>query len=278
MSQYSAGLALALHHNVEYKLDAWTEKDYHKSLTPRKYYLDYFNISAERASKKEINRFLINRDSKLLRYIKTKFESLKSLDKRKVFIDPETYIGNEFFNLSSDIYLAGYWKKEYYEHIRDRLLLEFTFKEEAKGKNMEFLEEIQNADSVSVHIRHGDYVSNPTYKKRYGVLPAEYYYSAMKIIEKKIKNPVYFVFSDDPDWAKSNIKSSFPVNFIMHNLGKNDVEDIRLMKNCKHHIIANSSFSWWGAWLSDNSNKIVLAPERKSNYPNDWIQLQWKSM
>ena len=135
---------------------------------------------------------------------------------------------------------------------------------------------------MSIHIRRGDYVSNKITNLTHGVCGIEYYINAINYISKHVEQPYFFVFSDEPEWARENLKITFPITYINHNTSQNDFEDMRLLSLCKQHIIANSSFSWWGAWLSRNDNKIVIAPKKwfneykadtKDLYPDDWIIL-----
>ena len=138
---------------------------------------------------------------------------------------------------------------------------EFTVKGMPDPINESYLEKIIDCESVSVHVRRGDYVSNPTTAQVHGFLGLEYYQKAMNTMLEKIDNPHFFVFSDDPEWTERNIKTDAPVTYIKYNGAKN-YEDLRLMSTCKHHIIANSSFSWWGAWLSPDRENIIIAPKR----------------
>ena len=130
-----------------------------------------------------------------------------------------------------------------------------------------------------MHIRRGDYVSNPTTNKLHGTCSLEYYHNAVDIIAAKVSNPHFFIFSDDHEWARNNFKIDYPLTFVAHNNAGKNYEDMRLMSLCKHHIIANSSFSWWGAWLGSNPKKIVCAPrgwfKDKSLNTNDIIPSDW---
>ena len=133
------------------------------------------------------------------------------------------------------------------------------------------MKEIQKSKSISLHIRRGDYVSNKTYNQNHGIIDLSYYEKAVDYISKKIGNDIkVFAFSDDPDWVYKNLNLQFQIKFIDNNSSENSYEDLRLMLNCDHNIIANSSFSWWGAWLNLNPNKIVISPQKW--YGNKQIQ------
>jgi hypothetical protein len=188
----------------------------------------------------------------------------------------------EILSNQDNIYLDGYWQSEkYFVDIRTILLNELTLKSKIDDINKRFTNRMLDSQSVSIHIRRGDYVSDQNNYKLFGVLGLDYYNKSIKYMLEKVNNPEFFVFSDDPDWAEKNIKINAPLIFIKHNSLKN-YEDIRLMSSCKHHIIANSSFSWWGAWLGSNNDKIVIGPSvyyRGAEYkdsdrmPIDWIRM-----
>ena len=152
---------------------------------------------------------------------------------------------------------------------------------EPQGMNKDLLEQItSDASSVSVHVRRGDYVSNKNAAKFHGLTGVDYYKAVVKEMAKRVKNPKLYIFSDDPEWCKQNLKFTQLTTYISHNTDGS--EDMRLMKACKHNIIANSSFSWWGAWLNENPNKIVIAPKQwfshsesntKDVIPDSWQKL-----
>ena len=135
----------------------------------------------------------------------------------------------------------------------------FLFHKEMNKENSQVFEEIQCSMSVSLHIRRGDYLNKENINS-YAQCSQMYYRSAIDFLKKKFKNVSFFVFSDDIDWAKKNLSFSSNYSFIEHNTGKNSFEDLRLMSSCKHHIIANSSFSWWGAFLSEDSS-VTICPK-----------------
>jgi hypothetical protein len=110
-------------------------------------------------------------------------------------------------------------------------------------------------------MRRGDYVTNPAAATHHGVLPAQYFQQALATVKERVREPHFFVFSDEPDWAESYVGIDDPVT-IVRGAGKADAEDLMLISMCRHHIISNSSFSWWGAWLSTGEGKVVVAPKR----------------
>lgn len=181
----------------------------------------------------------------------------------------------------------GYWQTEkYFKEIEDKIREIFHFDETKLNESSRtHLQEIKlNKNSVSIHVRRGDYLKNYQNKYLYGnICTKEYYQSAIEKIRKRIKDPIkFYIFSDDPDWVKQNLL--VPNSIIIEcNKGEDSWQDMCLMSYCRHHIIANSSFSWWGAWLGNNKDKIVIAPDVWINsgdtpdiLPVDWIKLPVK--
>jgi hypothetical protein len=119
---------------------------------------------------------------------------------------------------------------------------------------------MRETGSIAIHIRRGDYFSDKRSKKDHGILGLDYFENALRFLTKQIESPVLFVFSDDIDWVKENFKSDIPKHYVDNSFGGPEVS-IHLMTKCNHNIISNSSFSWWGAWLNPNPNKIVVAPK-----------------
>jgi Glycosyl transferase family 11 len=261
MFQYSLGQHLAIKNNSTLKLDLQGFKDYKL----RNYDLSCFNILENIATSNDLSDVILPSNRlirKVGKCIKVKLNVVQQIQyiKESIFnFQPE------ILNLGDNIYLEGYWQSEkYFSDIKDVIIKEFTVKNRPDPINESFIEEIAGCESVSIHIRRGDYVSNPTTNKFHGFLGLDYYQRAIKLMLEKVDNPHFFVFSDDPGWANKNIKTDASITYIKHNNAKN-YEDMRLMSTCKHQIIANSSFSWWGAWLNKNPEKIVLAPEKWFN-------------
>ncbi len=176
----------------------------------------------------------------------------------------------------------GFWQNvKYFKNIEKEIREEFTLKKPLDEKFNNISKQIGNTPSVSIHIRRGDYVNNAKTKAIHNVCELEYYNKAINIIKSQINNPNFFVFSDDIEWVKNNLKTDSPT-FWVSNLKGEDYEELVLMSKCKHNIIANSSFSWWSAWLNQNPDKIVIAPKQwLSNktadvldiLPESWIKI-----
>lgn len=179
-------------------------------------------------------------------------------------------------------YYDGYWQSEkFFKEIEKEIRRNFNFPKFMDNKNIKISKLILSTNSVSLHIRRGDYKGNPFLD---GLAPLSYYKNAIKLMEDKIKNPVYFIFSDDINWCRENFNFLKDVYYVDWNKREESFRDMQLMSLCKHNIIPNSSFSWWGAWLNNNSNKIVIAPEKwfrdESNFeykdivPEEWIKIK----
>ncbi len=166
----------------------------------------------------------------------------------------------------SEGYLQGYWQSElYFKNIENEIRKDFRFCNPLNKNNSELLEQIRASNSVSLHVRRGDYVSNQKIKKDAltpsGVCTEKYYFNAIEYIQAQIENPEFFVFSDDIEWCRQNLRLE-SAHYADWNVGKESFVDMQLMSCCKHNIISNSTFSWWGAWLNGNPGKMVLVPDK----------------
>ncbi|MBA7625211.1 O-antigen biosynthesis glycosyltransferase WbnK [subsurface metagenome] len=273
--QYAAGRRLAEVHKTILKMD--TTAYYYGG--PRQYELNHFNIRENVAVTAEIEKLIRLKQSKVQRFLHGLFHNHP---KR-----PPTYICNnhsdfnpEVLNLPDNIYLEGYWCSEkYFIDIADIIRKEFTVKTPQTGKNKELAELINLAESVSIHIRRGDYIEDQKAKQSHDICTLDYYYNCIEHVTSELTKPHFFIFSDNPLWCKNNLQLLQPATFVGHNGPSQSYEDLRLMSQCRHNIIANSTFSWWGAWLNPNKDKLVLAPRkwlaRKDKNSKDIIPSQW---
>ncbi len=255
MFQYSLGRKLSLLNDDMLKLD---NNEYKKPycLGKRKYELNNFNIKADIAKGIEILKIRGFSNRILLRLNLVKNNYIR--EKMQMFFDPE------IFNKKGDLYLDGYWQSEnYFKDIREIILKDFTLNYSVKNEKFyNILNEIKENNSVAIHIRGGDYVNNEDTKKFHGVLTVEYYKQAIDYIFKNVDMPKFYVFTDDLQHSQNLLKNIDNLNYsfvsIYNFLG---CEELMLMKKCKYFIIPNSSFSWWGAWLSEFKDKIVIVPK-----------------
>lgn len=161
------------------------------------------------------------------------------------------------------VFYGTFESPKYFNDIKEILQKEFTPKYGILNKNKNLYEEIEKTNSVCVTIRRGDFVTDPHFRKNLYVCDEKYFDSAMKLMKKKIKFPTFFIFSDDIEWCKKNMK--FPKNVYFESGDDPTWEKLRLMYSCKHFIISNSTFSWWAQYLSRNNDKVVIAPSRWGN-------------
>jgi hypothetical protein len=250
------------------------DKSPRSNFTFRDYELNIFNCIEEFSSDEEVQSFIKPKSflAKTIFNIRQKF--------KPTVIITDSYFDPIFLKKASAIYLDGYFQNEkYFNEIRNILTKEFSLKEQLSGHYKEISHRISGCHSVSIHIRRGDYVSNTITNNYHGICDLNYYNRAMSLMAERITEPHFFIFSDDIGWAKENLKSTWPITFVS---GGKNFEDLFLMSQCKHNIIANSSFSWWGAWLNKNFEKIVIGPVKWFNapkinaefsLPEKWIRL-----
>ena len=164
--------------------------------------------------------------------------------------------------------------------MEDELQEVFQFPIIKDKNNLEIINKIKNCNSVSVHIRRGDYLIDTNYRMFGGICDENYYAEAFKIIKKYVQNPTFFIFSDDIEWSKMHICQKENCYFVTINKKEDSWKDMFLMSICKHNIIANSTFSWWGAYLNKNKSAIVISPDifiktdiNSDIYKENWIKL-----
>jgi hypothetical protein len=278
MFQYAMGKSLSLQKHGDLVLDV----SGYETDTFRKYELGRFNISTGLLSRrrKDLETQLRRRLYTPLRWL---LRAIRSPLVPRHIADAERGFEGGLADIKGSLYLDGYWQSEkYFRGIRELLLKEFTFKNEPNLENAKCLASITTQNAVCVHIRRGDYVTTPHGQTKHGVCPLDYYRKAIAYIRERTADPVFFIFSDDPSWVASNFQMLNSMTIISHNVGQNDSEDLRLMMNCRHFIIGNSSFSWWAAWLGKLPEKIVIAPARwfvspnqsdKDLVPTTWVRL-----
>lgn len=286
MFECAFGLALSKHSQEEVFYDlSWFEKIKTNKgpVASRVYELGVFNINLKFVTEKQMEECINEkkiRTSRLPGFLRKVFKKEKwKIISNKVFETQASVFEPELLKIKGDAYFDGYFQSEkYFLKIRNEILEAFSLREALDEKNRQILDKITNTNSISLHVRRGDYIN---LQEIHGLCDLQYYKNAINYMAGKIENPHFFLFSDDIDWVKENLKIDYPYTVVDINNEKTAYFDLELMKNCKHNIIANSSFSWWGAWLNQNQAKIVAAPARwftnvNSNYkdiiPEDWIE------
>lgn len=224
-----------------------------------------FKINIDIATAKErnyfLNGFFIGKSLKKRNFI-SKIR-LRLLEKNKrIYIwknakEAITY-NEKYFNENNIYYFSHYQSEKYFKSIEQEIRNDFMFPLIYDDKNKKLLDKIKNTNSVSLHVRRGDYVN---IKEYYDVCSLAYYKNAIDIIRKNIKKPIFYIFSNDIPWCKKYFDITNIV-FVDCNKSSDSFRDMQLMSYCKHNIIANSTFSWWGAWLNNNKEKMVMAPNR----------------
>lgn len=260
MFQYAAARALALERKTWVYLDpSFLYEDAKGRWTQREYELDCFNIvyKFERSGRINLLRSL-NHKPRMRRISES---ALWPFPYRN-FTEQTGGYNATFFDNPVNTYLEGYFQSEkYFVKYRDVLIKEFTFHEPASDRNAAQLNEIKNAIALSVHVRRGDYVTLSSASDFHGCMNEMYYSESIrKMLEMIPDINLCCVFSDDIEWAKRHIAASVKTVFVDWN--KKGSEDLRLMMNCTHHITANSSFSWWGAWLAEKEHSKIIAPSK----------------
>ncbi len=233
--QYATARSLALRLGTELKFDL----SFYEQFKQRRFQLDLFNVEGSIATPEEIER------------IKKIHPTLGKEPSPARFMP-------EIFSYPDDVHLDGYYGDErYFLDIADQLRAEITLKYPPSEAAKKILERIEAAEcSVSIHIRHGDFVVNRAENYR-GVLPLEYYYDCINELRKNHERLTVFAFSDDLPWVKKYFRPSAAVEYVE---GTSDVEELLLMSRCRHNITANSTFSWWGAWLNGHADKKIFRP------------------
>lgn len=203
---------------------------------------------------------------------------------RKVRFERSLAFEPAALSIQGPVWLDGYWQSHrYFDDFSGVLRSELGRPQAVSNATSDMLEKISGSDSICLHVRRGDYISNRQAASTHGTCSLDYYAKGMEVVSSPLSDPHCFVFSDEPDWAKNNIRfAGIPVTFIDINGPDTPHEDLWLMSACKHFVIANSSLSWWGAWLSEHEGKVVVAPRqwfanaKRSTtdlIPSEWIRI-----
>ncbi|MDM9625973.1 alpha-1,2-fucosyltransferase [Rhizobium sp. S152] len=273
MFQYAAGRALSLRTRQPLKIDISSMRKYRR----RDFSLEEFNIEASVADPS---------DSPVYRprgFWARTLQKFRKPSPYRYIRHVEQAFAPEILDLTGLVYLEGYWQSEkYFAGFEDTIRTEFALARPMSNARQATLARIKASNAVSVHVRRGDYVTNASANAVHGTIDPEWYAAAMQRMAEKVQDPTFFVFSDDPAWASANLKSQWPVVFIAPQDDGRDAEDMHLMAACGSHITANSTFSWWGAWLNPNPLKHVIAPlqwfrstahDDKDLIPTSWERL-----
>ncbi|UDF03388.1 alpha-1,2-fucosyltransferase [Asticcacaulis sp. AND118] len=260
--QYALGRTLAIRTGALLRFDT---RDLDND-TLRDYALDVLNVRGCKASLAELDYFRPENSSKIT-----------LLQEKSFTYDPTIRLAQ------APIYLSGYWQSEKYFFDMDSVLRQdITLATPLSQLGNELAKRMEATNSVSVHVRRGDYVTNSHTNTYHGAVGVDYINKSIQHIHTTHPSSVFFVFSDDIEWTKANLKSEAELVFVPARPDACDAEDMILMGRCKHHILSNSSFSWWGAWLNPSRRKIVIAPspwfrnpenDTRDLYGERWLKL-----
>jgi hypothetical protein len=274
--QYAAARIYGLQHSIDAKADVTGYKNPDKQVVPRGYKMDKFNTNLPVATEEEVRRYKYPFGilSKVWRGVKTKVFKLDYLDYHPQYFKKKIK------------YLDGYFQSPlYYKGHEDLIRSECTLREEYVSDTAKKIrEDMKQTQSVSVHIRRGDLVTQIDAASAQGLCSLDYYEKAIEtmngMLSSPTQKPTYYVFSDDITWVEDHI--TFPENTVyVSKLNLQDYEELYLMSLSKHNIIGNSTFSWWSAWLNEHTDKIIMAPRqwtvRNTDHPTiipkDWIRV-----
>ncbi len=267
MSEYAYAKALESK-GYDVKIDSSTFEFY----TLRGYELDKYNIDLECSTKEENDRYRPNNIvikilSRILNKIGINILSLKVVREKSLMFN------QKLLEINDEAYVIGdFFSEKYFKDIRSTLLKQFSI----KGRPSSYMKDMEvkiseAANSCFIHVRRGDYFHNKRVNKVHGVCGVDYYQNAAKYVQSQVGSLQYFIFSNDIEWCKENLKID-NATYMENQERASPHEDIYLMSLCKHNIIDHSSFCWWGAWLNQNENKIVVAP--KKWFSNEKLQKQ----
>jgi hypothetical protein len=258
MFQYAAGRALALRQQAALRVDA-TDCGVHRGYELAK----VFRIDPAPATAADLGALLGWRRRRRVQRVLARLPAARL---RGAYV-PEPHFRHwpGLHRLRGSAYLDGYWQSEaYFADVEARIRSDFAFRQPLRDANAEVAALIDAAEApVSVHVRRGDYVADPRVARIHGTSDTAYYERALALLSARLPSaPRCFVFSDDPAWARAHLALPASTVHVEHNRGDDSHFDLQLMARCRHHVIANSSFSWWGAWLDAGAARIVVAPAR----------------
>jgi hypothetical protein len=271
--EFAAGRRLVSHHGSELMLDlGWFRHEGKSVVTPRSFQLGGFELAAG----------LMELHPRVLAGWEGKRRSLFPRQRLEVIRqrDSDATLDQRVLSAPDDVLLLGYWQSEkYFADVADVVRRELHFRDEPDERYVHIDEIAGDPSAVAVHVRRGDYVAHPETSAVHGALGRGYYRRALDLVAARVNDPQFLAFSDDPEWVERELASEFRLTVVT---GGDAHQELRLMSRCTHHVIANSSFSWWGAWLGEQNDSVVVAPARwfsdplvdtSSVIPERWVRL-----
>lgn len=281
MFQYAAGRSVALATGRRLLLDS---SAIGRGPSKRRYELSSLAIGGERAG---LICRLMARAQVGARLPAAVRELSRAVSPRRwqLLRDAGAALDERLFAISGDIVLEGPWQSAAYADrdplVASQLRRDFALREPLTGRAAAVAAEIAACEAVCVHVRRGDYVKDAAVSAFHGTLSIDYYTAAAERIAAEAGNPTFFVFSDDLPWAQASLRLPGPTRFVEAVAGQSPAIDQRLMASCRHFVIANSTFSWWAAWLGAAAGKVVVAPQRwfaASPAPSGLIPAGWQRL
>lgn len=274
--QYAFARQLSLKYGAKIYFDTGFYKTEYSRVTNRSFKLNKFNIAYSDVN--IISDYLLKATRRLpLRNLPP---LIKYINEKQFHFDKQVSQEKAMFLVTN-----GYWQSEkYFIGAEKTIRSELTFTNKHSMEFYHYLNLIQKAENpISVHIRRGDYVHHPIFSQTFGFIGEAYYHRALELMNARQNQPSYFIFTDDQEWAEHHIPQHISKVFVKNSGEDADLDDLHLMSLCNHHIIANSSYSWWGAWLGTNLGKMVIAPQNwfknkpdsdtKDLLPDSWLKI-----
>lgn len=283
MFQYAFAKNLAIKNNTVLKVDLsfLLDRTPRENFIFREYDLGIFKLNVEQIEKDQLQKFLSPGSQSFF----DRFLGKKKIDTQTIK-EQFFYFDAANISINENIYLEGYWQTEkYFKEIESIIKNDFSFRYPLSELETTLNDQILFTNSICVNFRRTDFVNLKNSADTHGVTEMDYYEQAVALITDKVSDPHFYIFSDDIEWCKENVKLDYPMTFVDHQYkGVKFSSYLQLMKNCKHFIIPNSTFAWWAAWLAENENKVVIAPknwfkdEILQNQTDDIIPTGWISI
>lgn len=280
--QYAAAKSLSLYHETELQLDvsSFLRTELPDLEVPRDF--EMYNFKGVNERSVDVNTLVNNKEYSFLS--EKGLERLLPNYKRGIYKEPFYHFDNNFFKSRKNVFLKGGWQSyKYFDKFQNNIVNALQLKDNLIDAGEKTLYETAGSGGVvSVHVRRGDYLRKPIILEWHGIMGKEYYAEAFEQISKRSTINKVLYFSDEPEWVANELLPIMHGEIISGKISKSQYQDFYLMQHCSHNIVANSSFSWWAAYLNPNPDKIVIAPKRwfnkapydtKDLIPENWIRI-----